>query len=466
MLFTELRFLPFFLLVFGVHWLLRSHGARKLWLLAASYAFYAFCGWKLLGLILASTVVDYVVGLRLVRPGARRRFWVTVSVGFNLGLLAVFKYLGFFVESVAEVLRWGGFELHLPTLAIVLPVGISFYTFQTLSYSLDVYAGRLAPTRKLLDLALFVAFFPQLVAGPIVRAADFLPQLSVPRFFARVEVRAALTLLFFGFVKKACISDNLAPLVDAVYAAPERFDALSVWLATLAYATQIYCDFSGYSDMAIACAALLGYRLRLNFYFPYFAGDITDFWRRWHISLSSWLRDYLYIPLGGSRGTAFARYRNLLVTMLLGGLWHGAAWTFVVWGGLHGLALIVHRLWRSSSIARGMLGRAVSAAGPLLTFLFVCLCWIFFRAQSFEDALTLTRAFVLWDAAGDAVHARALLWVLPLLLVGHVLARRRVFAPAWERLPAWGFGAGYGLLVAVALAFVATDPQPFIYFRF
>ncbi|MEN8445884.1 MAG: MBOAT family O-acyltransferase, partial [Cyanobacteria bacterium J06555_13] len=368
MIFTELRFLLFFAVVFGIYWSLQRNGWRKAWILLCSYAFYGAWDWRFLSLIIGSTLVDYIVGLQLGKeetaPGIRRR-WLMLSLVVNLGALAFFKYANFFATSAVGFFGWLGVPVNSVTLNVVLPVGISFYTFQTLSYSLDIYARRLAPRKSLLDLATFVAFFPQLVAGPIVRASDFLPQLERSRTFSQINVRACLTLFLTGFFKKACVSDNLAPIVDRFFADPASFDALSAWIGVFSYTTQIYCDFSGYSDMAIACAGLLGYELCINFNFPYFASSVTDFWRRWHISLSTWLKDYLYIPLGGNRGGQLFTYRNLLITMVLGGLWHGAAWTFVVWGALHGGALVVHREWRRFAAdrfsRRHVLGRSRSS---------------------------------------------------------------------------------------------------------
>ncbi|HSL81392.1 MAG TPA: MBOAT family O-acyltransferase, partial [Thermoanaerobaculia bacterium] len=368
MLFTEPVFFAFFAAVFAVAWLERSHARRKLWLLAASYLFYAGWDWRFLSLIAVSTLVDFGVGLGLARGGrpAARRTLLVASLAVNLGILAVFKYYGFFVESAVGLLSSLGLEPAARVPEIVLPVGISFYTFQTLSYTIDVYRGKLAPVRSLTDFALFVGFFPQLVAGPIVRAADFLPQLESPPRWRDVAFRRHLTLFLVGFVKKACVADNLAPFADRVFAAPEVYTALAIWTAVALYAVQIYCDFSGYTDMAIACAGLLGYRLARNFEFPYVASSAADFWRRWHVSLSTWLRDNRYIPLGGSRGSRLATHRNLLLTMLLGGLWHGAAWTFVAWGALHGLALAAHREWRRLVAGRRMPslpgGRAVATA--------------------------------------------------------------------------------------------------------
>jgi alginate O-acetyltransferase complex protein AlgI len=469
MLFTEYRFFAFFALVFCVHWALRSNHTRKLWLLLCSYCFYAAWDWRFLSLILISTTVDYVAGLRVAREqDDNRRAWLVISLATNLGLLATFKYFNFFIESAADLFVLLGIPFGAESLNIVLPVGISFYTFQTLSYTIDIYRRRLSPTRDPLDLALFVAFFPQLVAGPIVRAAHFLPQLRASRQFATVAVKPLLCLFFLGFVKKACVADNLAPIVDAYFSQPEAFNAASAWLATVAYAIQIYCDFSGYSDMAIACAGLLGYQLPRNFSHPYFAGDIASFWRRWHISLSTWLRDYLYVPLGGNRGNRLFVYRNLMITMLLGGLWHGAAWNFVIWGGLHGVALVVHREWRSR-ISTG--GRDTNMAhrfgGGLLTFYWVCLCWIFFRAPDLQSALIAARSFTLFQSLGDASVASPGWWILisGLALV-HGVSRRFEGTIALDRVPAWLFAGAYGACFALALAFVPRGYTPFIYFQF
>ncbi len=482
MLFVEFRFFVFFGVVFLVHWALRSNAHRKAWLLAASYVFYGAWDWRFLSLILASTLVDFTVGLRLdteSRAGARKRL-LLASLTLNLGLLAVFKYFNFFLDSGIRFLSLLGIPAHPQTLAIVLPVGISFYTFQTLSYSIDVYRGQLRPTRSPLDFALFVAFFPQLVAGPIVRARDFLPQLPQPTRWGSVRVRAALTLFLIGFFKKACVSDNIAVYVDAYFADPGTFDSMSAWLGTLLYAAQIYCDFSGYSDMAIATAALLGYRLTLNFDFPYFATTITEFWRRWHISLSTWLRDYLYISLGGNRRGAVKTYRNLMLTMLLGGLWHGAAWTFIVWGGMHGLALMAHRVWRSrvtDQIGPGPqrpegarpspVGRSARAlVGLLLTAWWVNATWIFFRAPDFQTAWLALESYALFVSHGS-MSLPAVLWVHLAVLVGlHWVAYRRSLPIASEKVPGPIFAVAYGVAAIVCLSLTPTGYRPFIYFQF
>jgi len=472
MLFTEPLFFLFFPVVLAGAWWLSSDRLRKLWLLAASYLFYAAWDWRFLSLIAASTLVDYWVGRALERVEASRgrRALLVTSLALNLGLLGVFKYYGFFVESARGLLAVLGLSVATRVPEIVLPVGISFYTFQTLSYTIDLYRGRLEPVRSLPDFALFVSFFPQLVAGPIVRASDFLPQLDRRPRWADVAVRRHLALFLIGFVKKACLADNVAPVVDRVFADPSLWTSSAVWTAVLLYAVQIYCDFSGYTDMAIACAGLLGFRLERNFDFPYVARSVTEFWRRWHISLSGWLRDYLYIPLGGSRGVRLATYRNLMVTMLLGGLWHGAAWTFVIWGALHGVALVAHKEWtRRRSAIIGSWTSPAAVGGALswcLTLFWVCLAWIFFRARSFADAWLLVRAFALFRGAGELSVDPAWLAFVAALGALHWVSSRRRAEGAVEEMPDWAFAGAYGAAAAVALLFVPLRSDPFIYFQF
>ncbi|MEM6451097.1 MAG: MBOAT family protein [Cyanobacteria bacterium P01_D01_bin.105] len=473
MIFTEFRFFLFFALVFGVYWALRSNGWRKGWILLCSYAFYGAWDWRFLSLIIGSTLVDYVVGLNLVKTDDRktRRNWLMLSLLVNLGALAFFKYAGFFVDSAVGLFDFVGLPVNSVTLSIVLPVGISFYTFQTLSYSLDIYAGKLEPKKSLLDLATFVAFFPQLVAGPIVRAADFLPQLDVARSFSQVNLRACLTLFMVGFFKKACVSDNLAPMVDKYFADPGAYDALSSWIGVLSYTVQIYCDFSGYSDMAIACAGLLGYELCENFNFPYFASSITDFWRRWHISLSTWLKDYLYIPLGGNRGGQLFTYRNLLLTMVLGGLWHGAAWTFVVWGAMHGGALVAHKEWSKWTKNRQqplfvLTQHKWALIYWALTFYWVCITWVFFRASSFATAMTVLRSFVLFESPGAQQLSVGVLGAIATLMILHWLTMKRVWTRAIAQMPTQLFAVGYGFAAAALLTLVPVGYTAFIYFQF
>lgn len=469
MIFTEFRFLLFFLVVAIIYWSLGNHRYRKIWLLVCSYLFYGAWDWRFLSLIVLSTVIDYGVGVMLSKPlpENQRKRWLRVSLCSNLGLLGFFKYFNFFAASSYAFFSAAGIPVNETTLNVVLPVGISFYTFQTMSYSIDVYRRDLDAVESPLDLAVYISFFPQLVAGPIVRAADFLPQLYQIRLFSQVNVRACLLLFLVGFFKKACVSDNLAPFIDAYFFAPELYTASSAWIAVTAYAVQIYCDFSGYTDMAIACAGLLGYEFCPNFNYPYFSPNLSSFWRNWHISLSTWLRDYLYIPLGGSRGTQLFTYRNLMITMVLGGLWHGAGWNFIIWGAMHGSALVAQRvLTPVSQRLEAILGAGWRVLAPLITFYFVCVTWIFFRASDFSLAVEIVRSFVLFDAAGTQQLSYGLVYVLLGLAFVHWLGYKKIFSNVWKRLSAPAFAAIFGLSIPVVLALMSTSYNAFIYFQF
>ena len=475
MIFSEPRFLLFFVLVFGAHWLLRSNQLRKYLLLAASLYFYGCWDVRFLALIVGCATVDYLVGIGLGRAHARGsdgKGWIYLSLAYNLGTLGFFKYFNFFAASGATFLGWLGLPVSEVTLSIVLPVGISFFTFQAMSYTIDVYRRQLEPVRSYSDFLLFVTFFPQLVAGPIVRASTFLPQLNTKRRWATVDVHDALGQFLSGFVKKAVVADLIAQPVDTVFAAPGEFGALSIVVAVCCYAVQIYCDFSGYSDMAIGSSRLLGYELCENFRFPYLATNITDFWRRWHMSLSTWLRDYLYISLGGNRGSRWFTYRNLLLTMVLGGLWHGAGWTFVIWGAIHGVALVVHKEW-----VRCVGAGKLPVVSRLLTLYTVLLAWIFFRAANFADAWLMVQAWLglgspgtrivpLWTpVAGWPLLPRFLL-VMGGLAAVHWLTSRNTHLWLRARLPAWLITLLFGVISAIALSFVPQQARPFIYFQF
>lgn len=470
MLFVELRFFVFFAAVFGFAWALRSNESRKRVLTLASYVFYGAWDWRFLTLILFVTVVCAVVGARVGQdaepPGGRKR-WLAGGIVMALGVLGVFKYFNFFADSFADFASFAGLPAGDVTLQLVLPVGISFYTFQAISYMVDVYRGQIAAKRSFQDVAFYIAFFPQLVAGPIVRAAHFVPQMDEARRWADVPVRAALVLFLVGFVKKAGISDNIATYVDQLFASPESFTALATVAGVFLYGVQIYCDFSGYSDMAIATAALLGYHFPKNFDSPYLSADIQDFWRRWHISLSSWLRDYLYIPLGGNRRGNMRRDVNLMTTMLLGGLWHGASWNFVIWGGLHGFALMIERTWNalvaSKVSAMGWIGRAI---GVVVTFYWVNLAWIFFRASTLEEALSIAKTYLTLSSPGDQTFSLPVWPLLIALGLVHALSYHWKSAERLAKLPTNTFTPVYGALFAVALAFVPLGYRPFIYFQF
>ena len=462
MLFTEARFLVFFAVVLAVYWSVPRNRPRKAWLLVASYTFYGAWDPRFLALIVGSTVLDFVVGGAMAKRDvpSRRRWLLALSLAGNLGCLALFKYYDFFVTSATGLLSLLGLDVEPRTLGLILPVGISFYTFQSLSYTIDIYRGKLAPIRSFPDFALFVSFFPQLVAGPIVRASEFLPQLDERRAWRDVEVRACLTLFLIGYVKKTCVSDNFAPLIDPVFADPSTYDVASLWLASLMYTVRIYCDFSGYSDMAIATAGLLGYRLVQNFHFPYLAASITDFWRRWHMSLSRWFRDYLYVPLGGNRGSALATYRNLVIVFFLCGLWHGANWTFVVWGLYHGGFLVLERL---------LPGDRERGVHPLFDRVYVLLValvgWVFFRCQTLSSALDYLGGLFLGRAGETTVDLR-FGWAVALFSVVHWLSRDDRMMRAARRVPEPLFAIGLGVAAALALLFSPEDYAAFIYFQF
>ena len=462
MLFPTFTFALFFVVVLTVGWFMPGRRAWwKLFMLTASYFFYAYWDARFVGLIAASTVLNQTAAMwlaRLQHPGARRAV-VSVAVGANLASLGFFKYAGFFVDSAESALEGLGIAADLPLLNIILPVGISFFTFQAISYVLDVYRGDAEPAKPL-DFAVYLAFFPQLVAGPIVRAHELIPQLNEPRTLRHTDFTRAVVLIAAGLFKKMVVATYLAEaLVDDVFAFPERFSSLEVLLGVYGYAVQIYADFSCYTDIAIGVALLLGIRLPDNFNQPYRAASIQDFWRRWHMSLSRWLRDYLYIPLGGNRGGEWRRDRNLLLTMLLGGLWHGAAWTFVLWGALHGLGLLVER--RLGLRLPGILAR-------LVTFHFVCFGWILFRAESLGAAgSVLARLFGAWR-----VEPIQLTWVVPALIAAALATQfwpRTATEPtlrAVSHLPVLVVGLAFAFWLVVLEQFGPEGVAPFIYFQF
>jgi alginate O-acetyltransferase complex protein AlgI len=341
MVFNSLHFIWFFIVVYCAYRLL-PHRAQNWLLLAASYYFYAAWDWRFLGLLMASTIVDYTCALAIARAAAprRRRALLVLSLAFNLTLLGFFKYFNFFADNLHVIFSALGWSVDFVTLRVLLPIGISFYTFMTMSYVIDVYRREIPATRDLLDFAVFVAFFPHLVAGPILRAARLLPQIDAPRRITREQLRDGAWLIAWGYFQKVFVADNLAALADAVFAPAAQPSGINVLVGVYAFAFQIYGDFAGYSNIARGTSKLMGIELIENFRFPYFVRTPQIFWRHWHISLSTWLRDYLYIPLGGSRGPEWKTWRNLIITMGLGGLWHGAAWTFVIWGLYHGVLLV------------------------------------------------------------------------------------------------------------------------------
>jgi alginate O-acetyltransferase complex protein AlgI len=474
MLFNSWEFAIFLVAVFTAYHVL-SFRAQNALLILASYFFYGWWDWRFLSLLWISTLVDFHVARRMPSTeGGRRKILLLASLCTNFGLLGFFKYFNFFINSTAEALQALGFNPNMPALAVVLPVGISFYTFQTMAYTIDVYRGRIRPTNDFLVFSLYVAYFPQLVAGPIERAQHLLPQFSAPRRVTGDGLASGLVLVLIGLVRKVVIADGVASEVDSVFADPTAHGGVMIAWGTMLFAIQIYCDFAGYSDIARGVSRMFGVELMRNFEHPYFSTNITEFWRRWHISLSTWLRDYLYIPLGGNRGPGWFVYRNLMITMLLGGLWHGAAWTFVAWGGLHGLALAVHKLWlrgrkppeRAVVDSIGEAGRALT--GWCLTMLIVGSAWIFFRAQSFGDAFAAIERIVsiapgvLPNTEQLAHTLRVLLILLAIDLPQYVSRRHTVLL----RLPWPARAAAYVAIIMILVVFRSGDNVQFIYFQF
>ncbi len=472
MVFSSLTFVVFFAAVMILYSLPISWTARKIIVLLASYIFYAAWNPPFVLLLMGSTVIDWIVAKRIdasERQGARRA-WLMLSLGFNLGVLGFFKYGTFLLDNFIALAHTVGIEYHPPEAGIILPVGISFYTFLTLSYTLDVYRREIRPGNSFLDFAFFVTFFPHLVAGPILRAADFLPQCVIPRRGTADQIGWGLTMIVVGLFEKSIIADTLlAPVADTVYQAVDRAGFVDAWTGTLAFSAQIFFDFAGYSTCAIGTALCLGFVLPDNFRFPYAAVGFSDFWRRWHISLSTWLRDYLYIPLGGNRGDESRTQRNLMLTMLLGGLWHGAAWRFVVWGGLHGTYLSVERgLRRRWGGAQWAGSVSASIAFGLLTYYLVCITWVFFRAETFANAIRLVRTMLVGGPDRLSLGTPATLTVLGItvaLLCSHWWMRSSSLEDRWRSLAWWNRSVVLATLI-LCLAFASGDERAFIYFQF
>ncbi len=472
MLFDSPVFFVFLLIVVIAYWRL-GWRAQNVLLVAASYFFYGWWDWRFLGLILVSTVVDFFCALSIAASDnkLRRKSLLTLSIALNLGFLGFFKYFNFFTDSLSHALTAIGIPVNVTLLRILLPPGISFYTFQALAYIVDVYFGRLKPARSLLDYALFINFFPHLIAGPIQRPSHLLPQVQSPRTFNPQQFNDGVLLILSGLFRKCVIADNCALLANAAFNGKMGEPTLPiVALGTYAFAWQIYGDFSGYSDIARGAAQLMGFEFMVNFRQPYLASSLQDFWRRWHISLSTWLRDYLYIPLGGSRDGESRTYRNLMITMLLGGLWHGANWTFVIWGGIHGLGQCIQRAMRTGSAGAG------SASQPsflriwmrrIVIFHIVCLAWIFFRAQSVTDALTFIGGLRVPAWSPEFITAFKLLaiFTLPLFLLDLLLEARNEDFLFQKTTPPMQWAYASALVLIVAL-FSANQISAFIYFQF
>lgn len=485
MIFSSPEFFLFFGGVLLFLWLAKGQQTKKLFLLAASYFFYGYWDWRFTFLMLAMTGANYALGLCVERAKNLRikQLSLGVAIALDLGVLGFFKYYNFFVEVVNDAVRalspvlspfllqgvsqGTGQPLGLASLDIILPVGISFITFQVMAYVIDIYRGVTTSAKTFWDFALLTAFFPQLVAGPILKAKQFLPELQKKIVIQPHNLLLGSQLFLLGLFRKVVIADRLALYVDTVFDQPQDFSTATIWLAVIAYAIQIYCDFSGYSDMAIGAAKCLGYDIPINFNLPYISRSITEFWRRWHISLSTWLREYLYIPLGGNRKGKLRQYLNLWLVMLLGGLWHGASWNFVLWGALQGTALATHKFYADTLRSRVALPPMLySGIAWGMTFLFVCTTWVFFRAANFADAFAILQKMYAWSPTGGIRwYATGLFIALPGILVadylGHLLNQGRYIR--LNRFSHW-FWLSFWLLGILFLA--PQNPQPFVYFQF
>ena len=473
MLFNSLTFVVFFAFVVIAYWSMRSWTLRKNLLVTASYIFYGAWNPPFAALLFATTAMDFWLGARMAKAqGARsRRIWLVASVCMNLSMLGFFKYGNFLLENFKWLMAQMGVIYQPPHLDILLPVGISFYTFHSLSYTLDIYRGVLAPTKSLRDFVLAVSFFPQLVAGPIVRAGDFLPQLITAPGLRVGQFMWGLALMTLGLFEKVVLADTmLAGSADRIFGYGGPLIALDSWLGVMAFAGQIFFDFAGYSTCAIGAALCLGFHLKDNFRFPYAAIGFSDFWRRWHISLSTFLRDYLYIPLGGNRVGWTRAAVNLVIVMFLGGLWHGAAWTFVVWGLLHGFYLVVEHTLRAFFGDKAWTDSlAVKILLSLVTYAAVCLAWVFFRATDFDVATRLLRGMFGGHASGDAILAtREMLQigiVTFFMILAHWSLREITIEQAVERLPRWVVTAAWAVM-ACAIILNQGNSNAFIYFQF
>lgn len=473
MLFPSFAFLVFLPLVFLAYWYVfdRSLRVQNTFLLVASYVFYGWWDWRFLSLLFASSFADFLLGLALEGTSSprRKKVWVGVSLVVNLGLLAVFKYFNFFVEGMSEVLMAVGLQPNLPTLRILLPVGISFYTFQSLSYTIDVYRGQLKATRDPIAFLAFVSFFPQLVAGPIERATNLLPQFLVKRTFAMAKARDGLRQMLWGFFKKIVVADSCAPMVNEIFAADVSITpGATLFFGAFFFAFQIYGDFSGYSDIAIGCSRLFGIGLSQNFAYPYFSRSISEFWRRWHISLSTWFRDYVYMPLGGWRSRG-GRLRNILITFSISGLWHGANWTFLGWGVLHG-AYYVPEILRDGKARRDhATWRDLPAM--LLTFLLVSVAWVFFRSQTIATACAhllymVKNAFLNPGVALVMTLKPEMFWIAVLVAVEWLARRQEHALVILPRSTPLRWGIHLFLVIVVVLHIDMQSDHGFIYFQF
>ena len=467
MIFNSLDFFIFLPICLILYYLFRKNlKVQNFLLVVASYFFYGYWDYRFLSLIAFSTIVDYIAGQQIQNSESKKRkkAFLILSLLTNLGLLGVFKYYNFFVESFIELFAQIGYQLPSSTLEIILPVGISFYTFQTLSYTIDIYREKIKPTRDFIAFAAFVSFFPQLVAGPIERAAHLLPQFFRKREVQYRDLIVGSQMLVWGLFKKVAVADNLAEYVNIVYGNQDDFGGLNNIIATIFFAFQIYCDFSGYSTIAIGLARMFGFELNQNFNTPYFALSIREFWQRWHISLSTWFRDYVYISLGGNRKGPSQFYKNIMITFLISGFWHGANWTFIVWGGIHGGYYLIENSIKDKLKLNENIQRIF---GWLLTFVIACLAWIFFRADSVYDAYSfLLNSFSLEHNYVVKPYNLLVMSMMTFILIFFDWAKKQSFFQKLYRESTflrWGF---YYLIILLIFLFGNTQSAEFIYFQF
>jgi alginate O-acetyltransferase complex protein AlgI len=474
MLFTTHEYAFFFLAVLAVYWAMPWHRLRVYLLLAASFYFYATWNEWLALLVTGTATLDYFLarGMEVAKTRGARRLMAGTSIAVNLGVLGFFKYTNFFLESLYDLLGRGESDRFL--LSVIVPFGISFYTFEAISYTVDVYNGRIKAERNLPNFLLFILFFPHLVAGPIVRAKDFLRQAHRPKRWSWLRAQHGVTLIVLGLFKKLAIADFMAIYSDRVWDPhqdPTTLSTQSAWMAVIAFTIRVYCDFSGYSDMALGCAHLFGYKLTVNFRMPYLSANIAEFWRRWHISLSNWLRDYIFIPLGGSRGSFWFTARNLIITFGLGGLWHGAKWSWLVWGLLHAVMLIGHRAFRQFAEARPMLKTALETqAGTVLrilvTLFFVTISMAFAQ-PSLHSALTVVRKMFVPEAGGGLpVDQNRLWWTVQLVIAAHMIVAFGLWKWLYKRTPGPVIGAACAVLFVVSQVLSPDTTKAFVYFQF
>jgi len=471
MLFNSIEFAIFLPIVFALYWLFHKTHRIQLWIvLLSSYLFYGWWDWRFLGLIAFSSLVDFFIGIYLGKTDnqKRRKLLLATSLVFNLGLLGFFKYFNFFTEAFVDAFSLFGMSMEHSRLQIILPVGISFYTFQTLSYTFDVYKRQLNPTKDLLAFLGFVSFFPQLVAGPIERASHLLGQFYSPRKFDYSVAVSGVRLIVWGLFKKVVIADNAAILVDEIFTSYQDQNSLSLILGAILFAFQIYCDFSGYSDIAIGLSRMFGFDLMINFRFPYLAQNINDFWKRWHISLTTWFRDYVYIPLGGSRGTTLFALRNVMAIFLISGFWHGANWNFLVWGAIHGMMYIPFFLNKPhQNLHQQTIWRRLPSI--VLTFSVVCIAWIFFRADTLSQAMDYIGHLISNEGSGNFIFSqtkRTMIFGVTMVFSSIMMATEAYFDGKQKKEVLLPSKYLLVLVLSIVLFGAFKNHDSFIYFQF